>query len=154
MISIKFWISTECFTVSGQSETPIFSDICGRIRLLFYGLIKHSGGFDFLNILMFGPRCVVILVSITAKFSVGYPTFQPVHHFTSQTRPKNAYSNAMTFAILLYYFINWIISFETWTLTVLRSPSVYQGMPISWRNSTVWNTFLQVGRRANVPALG
>ena len=39
--------TTGCFTVSGQSETPFFLDICRLILLFFKPLIKHSGGFDF-----------------------------------------------------------------------------------------------------------
>ena len=48
LISLSFE-ATGCFTVSGQSETPFFLDICRLILLFFKPLIKHSVGFDFLK---------------------------------------------------------------------------------------------------------
>ena len=40
-------VTTGCLAVSGQSETPLFSAVCGWIwiRLFFYVLIKNSGEF-------------------------------------------------------------------------------------------------------------
>ena len=43
------FLPTGWFTVSGQSETPLFTDRCGWIILISRGLMMHSGGFDFLK---------------------------------------------------------------------------------------------------------
>ena len=41
--------TTGCVTISVKSDTPLFSDICGRSRLSFYVLNGQCGGFDFLK---------------------------------------------------------------------------------------------------------
>ena len=92
--------STGCFTVSGLSETPLFSDIDKQIGLYFH--VVNGCGFDILKKRICNfflgrvrdkdrPSLVfrLSLVNIQQIHALsGYSTFWPETHFSWQSSPE------------------------------------------------------------------